>query len=111
MCAPQNQGFHIWPKSCDHKICTDIGWFLYSLHQQDDQCLAELLSELIQEPIGLKWKQIRTTTGYVKRDPNDTSEKEKPYMLKVLLTGHMKFVSRFPNFMVWQQKFPRWYKN
>lgn len=73
----QNQGFGIWPKSCDHEISTDIGWFLYSLRQQDDQRLSTLLSDLIQEPIGLKWKQIRTTTGYVKRDPNDTSEKAK----------------------------------
>jgi hypothetical protein len=73
----QNQGFGIWPKSCNHELCTDIGWFLYSLRQQDDQRLTELISELIQEPIRLKWKQIRTTTGYVKRDPNDESEKAK----------------------------------
>jgi hypothetical protein len=55
-------------------------------------------------PIGLKWKQIRTTTGYVKRDPNDTLEKAKALHVEGPTERAQKPELKFLNIMVIQRK-------
>ncbi len=46
---------------------------MYSNQQQDEACLTLLLSQLAHEIVGVKWKPIRTTEGFKKKDPNDSS--------------------------------------
>jgi hypothetical protein len=69
----RNQDIGVWPKSCDHESTTDVGWLLYSNRQQDENRLALLLSQLAGEIVGVKWKPVRTTEGFKKKEPTDTS--------------------------------------
>jgi hypothetical protein len=55
-------------------MSTDVGWLLYSTRQQDTTRLAELLSALSGEIVGVKWKPIRTMEGFRKKDPNEQQE-------------------------------------
>jgi hypothetical protein len=51
----------------------DVGWLLYSTRQQDEERLAELITKISGESIGVKWKPICTTDGVNrKRDPNSS---------------------------------------
>jgi hypothetical protein len=70
----RNQNISIFPRGCDHEVSSDVGWLLYSTRQQDTTRLAELLSELSGDLLGIKWKPIRTTEGFKKRDPTDPQE-------------------------------------
>ncbi len=54
----------------DHESSTDVGWLLYSTHQQDAERLSALLSTLTGETLGVKWKPVCTTEGFTKRDPS-----------------------------------------
>ncbi len=50
-----------------------MGWLLYSTRQQDEERIAEIMTKLTGETIGVKWKPIRTTDGvHRKKDPNST---------------------------------------
>ena len=69
----KNHNLGVYPKASNHENSSDAGWLLYSTRQQDEERLAYLLSMLTGELLGVKWKQVRTTEGYKKRDPNDTS--------------------------------------
>jgi hypothetical protein len=70
----ENQAFSLWPKASDHELATDAGWLLYSTRQQDEERIAELLSSLTNEKIGVKWKAIRTTDGTNRsKDKDDSS--------------------------------------
>jgi hypothetical protein len=61
-----NLSFGLRPKASDHEVAADIGWLLYS---------ANLLSNLIGESIGAKWKPIRTTDGFNrKKETSDPSQ-------------------------------------
>ncbi len=73
MSSLRNHNLGVYPRACDHENSSDVGWLLYSARQQDDERLAHLLSTLTGELLGVKWKQVRTTEGYKKRDPNDNS--------------------------------------
>jgi hypothetical protein len=53
-----NIDFGIFTKACDHEVTAEIGWLLYSNRQQDEERLLELLSNLIQEKIGVKGQPI-----------------------------------------------------
>jgi len=71
-----NQSFSLWPKASDNKTVKDIGWFLYSTWQQDEERDAAFLSFITNKNIGIKWEPIHTTNGpNRKKDPSDTSEK------------------------------------
>ena len=71
----ENLDLSLWPNASDNESSTDIGWFLYSHRSQDEGRLAQLLSNLTGENIGVKWKPVRTTGPAKKRDPNDSSDK------------------------------------
>ncbi len=67
----ENQSFSLWPKASDHELAADIGWLLYSTRQQDEERIAEMVSSLVGENIGAKWKPIRTTDGSNRnKEPN-----------------------------------------
>jgi hypothetical protein len=67
----ENQDFSLWPKASDHELAMDVGWLLYSTRQQDEERIADMISKLTGENIGVKWKPIRTTDGVNrKKDPN-----------------------------------------
>jgi hypothetical protein len=57
----ENQAFSLWPKASDHELATDPGWLLYSTRQQDEKMITELLSTMMGEKLGVKWKAIWTT--------------------------------------------------
>ena len=65
--ALANQDFSLWPKPSDNENASDVGWFLYFTRAQDEERLTQLLSHLIGENIGVKWKPIRTMAGGSKR--------------------------------------------
>jgi hypothetical protein len=56
--ALANQDFSLWPKPSDNKNASDDGWFLYATREQDEKRLTYLLSQIIGENVGVKWKPI-----------------------------------------------------
>jgi len=74
----ENNDFSLWPKATDNENTTDAGWLLYSTRAQDKERLSSLLSDLIGENIGVKWKPVRSTTGSIrKKDQLNPEEKTK----------------------------------
>jgi hypothetical protein len=77
----ENQAFSHWPKASDHELAADIGWLLYSTRQQDEERLAEMISTLTGEKIGVKWKPIRTTDGSIRAKDKDKTNESRVYAL------------------------------
>ncbi|MFN9978492.1 MAG: hypothetical protein ACK53Y_01190, partial [bacterium] len=50
----------LFPKVCDHEQTAEIGWLLYSARQQDEERVSAMISSLVNETIGAKWRPIRT---------------------------------------------------
>jgi hypothetical protein len=51
---------------------------LYSTRAQDEERISALLSELTGENLGVKWKPIRASSGYIKKkDQQEDAEKVK----------------------------------
>jgi hypothetical protein len=68
-----NLDFGIFPKASDHEETSEVGWLLYSTHQQNEERMSELISNLVQETVGAKWHPIRTNDRYRKaQEPNST---------------------------------------
>jgi hypothetical protein len=59
----ENQAFSLWPKASDHEFATEVGWLLYPTRQQDEERMAEMMSDLTGEKLGVRWKHIHTTDG------------------------------------------------
>jgi hypothetical protein len=70
----ENNDFSLWPKASDNKNTTDVGWLLYSTRAQDKERLTALLSKLIRENIGLKWKPIKVSSNNNRRKDQPASE-------------------------------------
>jgi len=70
----ENNDFSPWPKASDNENTTDVGWFLYSTRAQDKERLTALLSNLIGENIGLKWKPIKVSNNNNRRKDHLASE-------------------------------------
>jgi hypothetical protein len=72
----ENNDFSLWPKASDNENTTDVGWLLYSTRAQDEDRLSALLSKVLNENVGVKWKPIRaTTTNVRKTDQLPTEDK------------------------------------
>jgi len=69
-----NLDYKIFPKASDHEETAEIGWLLYSTHYQDEERLSDLMSNLAQERIGVKWRPIRTNDRY-RKDPEDNTKR------------------------------------
>jgi len=63
----ENNDLSLWPKATDNENTTDAGWLLYSTRTQDEERLSSLLSDLLGENIGVKWKPVRSSTGSARR--------------------------------------------
>jgi len=72
----ENNDFSLWPKATDNENTTDVGWLLYSTRAQDEERLSGLLSELIGENIGVKWKPVRSSTGSTRKKERMTPEEK-----------------------------------
>jgi hypothetical protein len=83
----ENEDFSLWPKATDNENTTDSGWLLYSTRAQDEERLSALLSDLTGENIGVQWKPIRSTSGYIKQK-DQPAPKEKTKALHVECTVH-----------------------
>jgi hypothetical protein len=59
--------YGLFPKACDHEETSDVGWLLYSTHQQDEERMSEMISKLVNKNVGVKWRPIHY---------NDRSHKE-----------------------------------
>jgi len=66
--------YGLFPKASDHETAAEIGWLLYSTQSQDEERLSELISELVQEKVGTKWRPIRVNDRY-KKDTSDASNR------------------------------------
>jgi len=60
--------FGLYPRASDHKDSAEVGWLLYSNKFQDSQRLAHMLSSLVNEQVGVKWRPIRTNDRF-RKDP------------------------------------------
>lgn len=98
----ENQAFSLWPKASDHELATDLGWFLYSTRQQDEDRIAEMLSSLTGEKIGAKWKPIRTTDG-----ANRAKDKDKDNSGTRISALHLECASDRAQAI--RQKLAKWY--
>ena len=58
--------FGLYPRASDHKDSAEVGWLLYSNKFQDSQRLAHMLSSLVNEQVGVKWRPIRTNDRFCK---------------------------------------------
>jgi len=63
----ENNDFSLWPKASDNENTTGVGWLLYSTRAQDEERLSVLLSRLLNENVGVKWKPIWATTANVRQ--------------------------------------------
>jgi len=54
-----NLDYGLFPKACNHKDTSEVGWLLYSTHQQDKERMLEMISKLVNENVGVKWTPIR----------------------------------------------------
>jgi hypothetical protein len=95
-----NLDYGIFPKASDHEDTAEIGWLLYSTRYQDEERLSEMLSNLVQERIGAKWRPIRTTERY-KKDPEDPSKRT--------FTIHLNGSSQKAGII--RQKLAKWYES
>jgi hypothetical protein len=95
-----NQAFSLWPKASDHELAADVGWLLYSTRQQDEERMAELISSLVGEKIGIKWKAIRTTDG-INRSKDKDNNSSRVYALHLECAADRAQEAR--------QKLSRWY--
>jgi hypothetical protein len=71
----ENNDFSLWIKALDNENTTDVGWLLYSTRAQDEERLTDMLSKLIGENIGVKWKAIKTSSNTRKKDQPSSEEK------------------------------------
>jgi len=72
----ENNDLGLWPKATDNENTIDAGWLLYSTRAQDEERLSSLLSELIGENIGVKWKPVRSSTGSARRKDQAAPEEK-----------------------------------
>jgi len=97
----RNQNIGLYLKALDHECTSDVGWLFYSARQQDEAQLENLISSHLGELIGLKWKQVRTTEGFRKPDPNNPQCK----VLALHIEGPSKGAPEICN------KLSRWYSS
>jgi hypothetical protein len=71
----ENNDFSLWIMASDNENSTDVGWLLYSTRAQDEERLTDMLSKLIGENIGVKWKAIKTSSNTRKKDQPSSEEK------------------------------------
>jgi hypothetical protein len=55
-----NLEYGLFPKACDHVETAEVGWLLYSTRQQNEERISDIISHLVKERVGAKWKPIRT---------------------------------------------------
>jgi hypothetical protein len=41
-----------------HEETSELGWLLYLVHQQDEEQQLEMISSLLNEYVGAKWRPI-----------------------------------------------------
>jgi len=54
-----NLEYGLFPKASDHEETAEIGWLFYSVRQQDEERLSEMISCLVNENVGVEWRPIR----------------------------------------------------
>jgi len=98
----ENNDFSIWPKASDNENTTDAGWLLYSTRAQDEERISALLSSIIGENLGVKWKPIRVSSGITRRK-DQPADQEKIKALHVeCLVDRLQEV---------KDKLSRWYSS
>jgi len=61
-----NMDFGVFPKASDHEVSSEVGWLLYSTKSQDKERPSELISALVKENTGVKWRPIRVNDHFKK---------------------------------------------
>jgi hypothetical protein len=61
-----NMDFGVFPKASDHEVSSEVGWLLYSTKSQDKERPSELISALVKENVGVKWRPIRVNDHFKK---------------------------------------------
>jgi len=90
--------YGVFPKASDHEETAEIGWLLYSTRVQDEERIRNMLSLLVRENIGGKWRPSRTNDRY-RKDPGKTT----PRTFALHLEGSSKRAGNI------RQKRSRWY--
>lgn len=92
-----NLEFGLYPRASNHESAAEIGWLLYSIREQDESRIADMLSALTGEIIGAKWQAIRTSLGARKKDEDES----RTYAI------HLKCAS--DKVQAIKQKLSKWY--
>ncbi len=61
-----NLDYGLFPKASNHEDTAEVGWLFYSTQQQDEEHVSDLISRLVGERGGAKWRLIRTNERYRK---------------------------------------------
>jgi len=61
-----NMDFGLFPKASDHEVSSEVGWLLYSTRSQDEERLLELISTLVKDTVGVKWRPIQVNDRFKK---------------------------------------------
>ena len=67
-----NLEYGLYPRASNHESAAEIGWLLYSIREQNEERISDMLSKLTGEIIGAKWRPIRTSVGARKKDDDET---------------------------------------
>jgi hypothetical protein len=98
----ENNDFALWPKASNNENTTDAGWLLSLTRAQDEERISALLSELTGENLGVKWKPIRASSGYIKqKDQQEDAEKVKALHVECAVDKLQEV----------QDKLSRWYSS
>jgi hypothetical protein len=91
--------YGLYPRASDHEDSAEVGWLLYSTKHQDSNWLANLISTLVQEKVGVKWRPIHTNERF--RKPSSEPLTESIFAMHIEAASNRAVLIR--------QKLAKWY--
>ena len=68
-----------WRRPTDCEQVSEVGWLLYSSRVQEESRLSHLLSKMLKENIGVRWRPVRTTNNFRRtKEPNPPANRAPP---------------------------------
>ena len=54
----------LWRRTTDCEQVSEVGWLLYSSREQEESRISQLLSKMLKENIGVRWRPVRTSNNF-----------------------------------------------
>jgi hypothetical protein len=65
LCQPLlDNSIGLWRRTTDCKQVSEVGWLLYSSTEQEESRISQLLSKMLKENIGVRWRPVRTSNNF-----------------------------------------------